>query len=148
MQTSPYQSAALPAITGHSFKVQLYNVCIPCHGNEGQALAQFVNSVVSNQVSQVRASLDYWATNAAPAALRSYGTLAWEYTNPGGLSSGGPGPTATLQTNIPVNIQKARFNLYAVYNDGSGGVHNPFYILTLLDTAEAWVQGELNQPNP
>jgi cytochrome c553 len=148
MQTSPYQSAAQPAITGHSFKVQLYGVCTPCHDGQGQALVQFMNSLVSNQVSQVKGSLDSWAINAAPPALRSFGTRAWEYANPGDLSSGGPGPTnATLQALIPVNIQKARFNLYSVYSDGSGGVHNPFYILTLLDTAAGWVQGELNKPS-
>ena len=149
MQTAPYQSQTKPAITGHSFEVQLYNACTPCHGSgQGQGLVQLMNLIVSNQVSQVVGSLDAWATNAAPPALRSYGTRAWEYANPGGLSSGGPGPTnATLQALIPVNIQKARFNLYSVYNDGSGGVHNPFYILTLLDTAEAWVQQQLTVPS-
>ena len=149
MQTSPYQSAAQPAITGHSFKVQLYNVCAPCHGaGQGQGLVEFMNLLVSNQVSQVKMDLDSWAATKAPAALTSYGPRAWEYANPGGLSSGGPGPTnAALQALIPVNIQKARFDLYSVYNDGSGGVHNPFYILTLLNTAAGWVQGELNQPS-
>jgi hypothetical protein len=156
MQTAPYQSAAQPAITGHSFKVQLYNVCTPCHGaGEGQGLAQLLNLIVSNQVSQVKMDLDAWATNTAastvPPALTSYGTNAWQYANPGtnALSSGGPGPTnATLQALIPVNIQKARFNLYAVYNDGSGGVHNPFYVLALLGAADAWVQGEMHKPDP
>jgi cytochrome c553 len=152
MQTAPYQSAAQPAITGHSFKVELYNVCIPCHGDEGQALSQFAQTVVSNLASQVRMDLDSWATNTGtstvPPALTNYGTLAWEYTNPGGLSAGGPGPTAALQALIPVNIQKARFNLYSVYSDGSWGVHNPFYALTLLDTADGWVQGELVRPPP
>ena len=148
MQTSPYQSAAQPAITGHGFKVQLYDVCTPCHDGEGQALVPFFNSLVSNQVSQVKHNLDSWATTKAPAALRSYGPRAWEYATPGGLSSGGPGPTnAALQSLISTNIQKARFNLYSVYNDGSGGVHNPFHILTLLDTAAGWVQGELNKPS-
>jgi hypothetical protein len=144
MQTAPYQSAAKPAITGHGFKVQVYNACTPCHDGQGQGLAQFVNLLVSNRVTQVKGSLDAWATNYAPQALRSYGPRAWEYANPGGLSSGGPGPTnAALQSLINTNIQKARFDLYSVYNDGSGGVHNPFYILTLLDTANAWVQGQM-----
>jgi hypothetical protein len=46
---------------------------------------------------------------------------------------------------IPVNIQKARFNLYLVLYDGSFGVHNPLFVVTLLDTAQSWVQAELNQ---
>ena len=52
-------------------------------------------------------------------------------------------PRRPLQSLINTNIQKARFDLYSVYNDGSGGVHNPFYALTLLDTANAWVQGQM-----
>jgi hypothetical protein len=149
MQTASYQSAAQPAITGHSFKVQLYNVCVPCHGSgTGEGLVSFLNLIVSNQISQVKMDLDAWAITKAPLALTNYGTLAWEYASPGGLSAGGPGPTnAYWQSLITNTIQKARFNLYSVYNDGSGGVHNPFYVLTLLETADAWVQGELNRTN-
>jgi hypothetical protein len=149
MQTLTNLSASPPAITGHGFKVQLFDVCTPCHGEgEGQGLVQFLNLIVSNQVSQVKMDLDSWATNKAPSALRGFGARAWEYVSPGGLSAGGPGPSATLQAIIPVNIQKARFDLYLVHNDGSGGVHNPFYVLDLLSTADAWVQGELNKPSP
>ena len=60
---------------------------------------------------------------------RSTGRRAWEYTMPGALSPGGPGPNAAEQTLIPDNIKKARFNLYLVLYDGSFGVHNPDYIL-------------------
>jgi hypothetical protein len=149
MQTEPYQSEAKPAITGHSFQVQLFNTCTPCHGNQGQGLVQFLNFIVSASVSQLKGSLDSWATNAAPPELRSYGTLAWEYANPGGLSSGGSGPTnAALQSLINTNIQKARFNLYSVYNDGSGGVHNPFFALNLLSNAQVWVEQQITHPTP
>jgi len=140
------QTQVQPAITGHSFKVELFNVCTPCHDDQGQGLVEFLSFVVTNRVSELKGSLDSWATNKAPSALKSYGTRAWEYVTPGDLSPGGPGPTAKLQALIPVNIQKARFDLYSVHNDGSGGVHNPAYVLTLLDTADAWVQGELNKP--
>ena len=37
----------------------------------------------------------------------------------------------------------ARFNLYLVFHDGSLGVHNPLYSLSLLDTAESMVEAEL-----
>jgi cytochrome c553 len=149
MQTSPYQSQAQPGTAGHGFKVQLYDTCTPCHGaGQGQGLVGLLNFIVSTKVSQVKSDLDNWAITKAPAALTNYGTRAWEYVNPGGLSSGGPGPASALQTNIPVNIQKARFDLYSVYNDGSSGVHNPFYVLYLLDNADWWVRGELNKPKP
>ena len=146
MQTAPYQSAAHPAISGHSCQIQLYNACTPCHDGQGQGLVQLLNFIVTNKVAQVKMDLDAWAVTKAPAILgtTSYSTNAWQYVNSGTnlLSSGAPGPTAALQLKIPVNIQKARFNLYSVYNDGSGGVHNPFYVLDLLNTADAWVLGE------
>jgi hypothetical protein len=112
-------------------------------------LAEFLNLIVTNKVALVTAELNTWALTKAPASLKSYGPRAWEYANPGGLSSGGTGPiNSTQQALIPVNIQKARFDLYSVYNDGSGGVHNPFYVLDLLSTADGWVQGELSKPSP
>lgn len=161
MQPAGNSDPALLQAGGHTFGLRytgaangvtntLYkeDACTPCHGDQGQELVEFMNSLISDLVSQVKRDLDSWATNSAPPALSGYGTLAWEYANPGGLSSGGPGPTnAALQSLIHTNIQKARFNLYLVYNDGSGGVHNPFYALELLDTAASWVQGQLNMPN-
>ena len=148
MQTSPFAGAQQPAITGHSFTMTNYAVCTPCHGPAAQGLAGLVQNIVTNEVSSVTASLRLWATTQAPAQLQTlYGTNAWEYTSPGGLSTGGPGPTnAAQQALIPVNIQKARFNLYLVFNDGSLGIHNPFYALNLLDAANFWVQEELNAP--
>jgi hypothetical protein len=101
-------------------------------------------------VAQVKLDLDKWALTKAPCVLGTniYGAQAWEYVFPGGLSSGRPTPPPQLQVKIPANIQKARFNLYSVYNDGSGGVHNPFFILDLLDIADAWVMEEQNKPCP
>jgi hypothetical protein len=144
MQKSRFVSEAQPAVTGHSFEVTTYNLCLNCHPFP-EALATFAMGTVSNQIQAVKFDLDYWATNKAPASLAKYGTLAWEYTTPGELSSRGPGPDATEQSQIPANIQKARFNLYVVLNDGSFGVHNPVYTITLLDTAEGWIEEELDQ---
>jgi hypothetical protein len=147
MQTSPYGGATQPADTGHSFRVTSYNFCADCHGTAGNAsnLMVFVaNQVIGPRINALQASLDLWATNKAPAALSAkYGTRAWEYTVPGALSPGGPGPTTAEQAEIPVNIKKARFNLYLVLYDGSMGVHNGTFGVALLDTAQAWVDQEL-----
>jgi hypothetical protein len=143
MQTSPFVSQTQPAVTGHSFNVATYNLCLPCHSLPEQ-LVTFVMGDISNQVQSIKSLLDQWAANKAPASLGKYGNLAWEYTTPGGLSSGGPGPDATEQTQIPENIRKARFNLYLVQNDGSFGVHNKNYTITLLQTAAAWIEEELD----
>ena len=42
-------------------------------------------------------------------------------------------------------IRVNRFNLYLVLYDGSYGVHNAPFAVTLLDTAANWVEEELNK---
>jgi hypothetical protein len=144
LHTAPYVSEAQPAVTGHSFGVTSYASCLQCHPLP-EGLMQLTASVITNQIQQVKAALDYWALNKAPLALRTkYGTRAWEYTTPGSLSPGGSGPTSGEQALIPVYLQKARFNLYVVLYDGSSGAHNARFASTLLDSAMNWVQAELN----
>jgi hypothetical protein len=148
LQSFPFQSPAQAAISGHgNFPVDSYGVCAGCHVSvvNTSNLVVFVNTLVAGQIRTVQASLDQWATNMAPAILGTaqYGTRAWEYTNPGELSPGGPGPNATQQDLIPVNIRKARFNLYLALYDGSFGVHNGPYTVELLQTALDWVNQEL-----
>jgi hypothetical protein len=144
MQSTNYVSENLPAVTGHSFQVQTFDSCLACHPLP-QQLAQFTTTAISNQVQSLKAQLDLWAATKAPASLRTnYGTSAWEYTSPGDLSPGSSGPSTTEQALIPINIQKARFNLYLVLYDGSYGVHNAGFAVTLLDAAQNWINQELN----
>ena len=145
MHTAPYVSEQQPAVTGHTFEVTSLESCLKCHPFP-EALVQFTSGAVSNQIQEVKSALDFWAVTKAPPALQSkYGTRAWEYTTPGSLSPGGPGPTSSEQALIPVTIQKARFNLYLVLHDGSYGVHNGPFAITLLDTAQNWVWAELTK---
>ena len=133
-----------PLLASHTYTVDTYDVCIQCHPFP-QSFVKFAQGAVTNEISQIKGLLDVWALTKAPPALQQkYGTRAWEYTNPGDLSPGGLGPDATEQAQIPVNIQKARFNLYLVLYDGSFGVHNGPYSFALLDAALNWVQQELN----
>jgi hypothetical protein len=151
MQTTPFVSQTQPAVTGHSLKVETYAVCLPCHDLSESLMAEnvaFVQNDVfkSYWIQNVINDLNLWAATKAPVSLWSkYGNLAWEYTTPGSLSLGGPGPDATEQTQIPANIRMARFNLYVVQNDGSFGVHNPEYARTLLEAAQDWIEEELDQ---
>ncbi len=151
MQTTPYVSPAAPGYAGHQFTVNSYEVCAECHGTVA-TVPEFMQQVeqfrmgISNQVQGLTLDLDYWATNNAPATLRSkYGAYAWEYSTPGGLSPGVlAGPSALEQALIPTNIQKARYNAYIIFSDQSLGVHNPDYVLDLLEQAETWIYDELN----
>ncbi len=145
MQTKDFESESSPAVSGHSFRVDRYDSCLSCHPFP-EALVELTTDVVSNRIQEIKGELDEWATTKAPDALRTnYGVLSWEYTNPGELSSGTNAPTSDDQALVPDAIKKARFNLYLINNDGSYGIHNPFYSLDLLDLAEAWVNEAMNQ---
>ena len=132
------------ATHSHTFTVDTYTVCKQCH-SDAAGLIHLTTNSISILIEGLKSSLDGWATNNAPAALRvKYGTRAWEYTTPGDLSPGGSGPNSTEQALIPTNIKKARFNLYLVLYDGSFGVHNVFFSQDLLFAAQAWVDEESN----
>lgn len=137
-----------------------YNVCANCH--DGQLAQTIFTPIFSNEVASVISGLNVWAATKAPAALRTSGTVAWEYSTPGGLfwqtnSSGFvaswtpnshvpfKGPSPANQALIPDNIKKARFDLYLFVNDGSLGVHNPTLSIGLLSAAEDFILDELNQ---
>lgn len=145
MQSEPYVSPDQPAASGHTFTVDKFDACVLCHAVP-EMLVDFTQDATKSRVQTVKNALDYWAINKAPAALRDkYGLLAWEYSTPGELSSGTAGPTTNEQALIPDLIKKARYNMYIVVSDGSYGVHNGPYSVTLLDTALAWVQEEVNK---
>jgi hypothetical protein len=147
VQTSPFQSEAMPANTGHQFGVNSFTICEQCHGPNASNLVDFAeNLFLPAQTSQVTAALNHWAATKAPAALYAkYGNRAWEYTTPGTLSSGGSGPTTAEQALIPANIKKARFNVYLANNDAASGIHNPLHVVALCSAAISFVQLELNQ---
>lgn len=144
MQTTSFVSASQPAVTGHAFEVNSYSLCLNCHPDPA-GLVQFVSNDVSNQIQLTKSLLNLWATNKAPAALQTNGTVPWEYTTAGDLSPGGSGPNPAGQTLIPNDIKKARFDLYLVLYDGSYGVHNGPYDIQLLQSAQNWVDGQLYQ---
>jgi hypothetical protein len=150
MQTAEHQAGPpeVAAVTGHKFEMDSYEVCAKCHGSAAAARGLrdiILTPVITNLINSIKSDLDTWAATKAPASLRTkYGSRAWEYTTPGDLSPGGPGPDASEQLLIPDNIKKARFNLYLVVNDGSLGVHNPHHCLNLLILADDWVQQELS----
>ena len=143
------EPSSTAAAHNHSLAIN-YNVCANCHdGREAQA---FLTPYLSNQVSTVISVLNNWAARQAPAGLHSNGWIAWEYTNPGGVTwqTNGAGyvtswsltapvnftgPNTAAQALIPDNIKQARFDLYLFLNDGSLGAHNPEYAMTLLNAA-------------
>ncbi len=119
-------------MSGHSFKMESYQVCAECHESDENAelFAAFLSQVVTDRMGKVKAGLIVWAAERAPAEIRKYGTLAWEYDNAGQLSnplglSTIRGPVSNSdsakdeQKYVPTNIKKARFNLYLVLHDAA-----------------------------
>lgn len=143
--------------SGHRFAVTSYETCASCHGTAANAagFVGFVRGIITNLTQQVKIDLDRWALTQAPPQLRKYGALAWEYQQPGHLSNSDAtahGPIADRldesrdeQHLIPAGLRKARFNLYLVLNDGSYGVHNGPYAISLLLAAQEWIQQELEE---
>ena len=127
---------------GHSFRVQSFDLCRTCHSNP-ELLVSFTTNAVTYQIQRDKAALDFWATLKAAPVLQKYGARAWEYSHPGTLSGSGPAPATAEQPLIPPAIQKARFNLYLIVNEGSFGVHNGPYAVDLLDRAYEMVLEEL-----
>jgi hypothetical protein len=147
MQTEDYESEEEPAVTGHRFAVESYDVCRSCHVDP-EGLADLAMMAVGGRILSVKALLDEWGANYSPEILRTnYGELAWEYTNSGDLSEGS-GPSSAEQSFIPEGIQKARFNLYLALYDGSLGIHNGKYSVDLLDAAYEWVLAEFTAEMP
>jgi hypothetical protein len=149
MPVTPPESGVTAGESGHSFAVRAFDNCLDCHPDP-EMLAEFTISAVQDQVQQVKSWLEIWGSTKAPEVLRAkYGVRAWEYTSPGELSNPpgvtAPGPAADEQALIPDAIRKARFNLYLVQRDGSFGVHNGPYAITLLNAARNWVREELQK---
>ena len=158
--------AASGGAPSHSFTV-VTNICANCHDASqlpSLPLTAYAPGL-SNQIAGLIVSLNQWAATKAPAVLKTNG-VAWEYPTADGLawqtnSSGAligwtqseqtlpafNGPAAAFQsslTNYP-GVLKARFNLYLVLNDGSLGAHNWLYSIFLLDSAQYFIQQELNK---
>jgi hypothetical protein len=146
-------SATTPNYSGHTFEVR-FEGCVQCHISTDIAgtIKETVQTVTKSQIDDVRAMLDRWATNKAPAALKGkYGRLAWEYNNPGDLSNPKAdatlrGPTTAEQADVPEAIKQARMNLYLVQYDGSFGVHNGKYARHLLNVARTNINTALSAP--
>jgi hypothetical protein len=156
-----HMQADAPPACGNSHALTVsYTVCANCH--DGQAAQAALTPLLSNQVAAVISGLNEWAARQAPPQLITNGVVPWEYSTAGGLtwqtnSSGAvtgwslqdtvnfSGPNAAGQALIPDTIKQARFDLYLVVSDGSMGVHNPFYALELLSSAQEFILEQLEE---
>ncbi|MEY4388016.1 MAG: hypothetical protein RLY20_3299 [Verrucomicrobiota bacterium] len=129
-------------VTGHTFALATNN-CTLCHGSVPNYEEQ--RTTISNRIVGVVALLNKWATNNGPAIFgtnySNYLQNGWEYTTISSLATvTNAGPSGSDAAKVPDPIKQARFNLYMVNNDGSGGVHNPGFSSYLITDASNKVQ--------
>jgi len=141
----------------HSTLITSDTVCMNCHTVPPAVLEEYyLTPAISNSVTTLITALNRWAALQTNSLLTVSNVVAWEYTNPGGLtwrtnSAGNvtgwslnnpvtfTGPGTAGQALIPDQVKRTRFNLYVVLNDGSFGVHNPTLAVNLLDAAQIWM---------
>jgi predicted CXXCH cytochrome family protein len=116
MYTDEYQQGPpeVPAITGHTWAIN-FEACAPCHES-----AEAAEILVESLQTMVQARLD-----GITAALGDPST--WEYSCCGGPAN---------QGGISTEVKKARFLKKYIERDGSLGVHNGGYVLSMLEAAE------------
>ena len=124
MREKEYDSDDAPAITGHAFAVDTAG-CLAsgCHPTE-----QGVQNDLEVLQTEVATRLDAIATRLGDPAT-------WEY------SSGG-GPDSDGQALVSDEIKQSRFLYHYILSDGSLGVHNPWYVDSMLDKAEILLNEE------
>jgi len=107
-------------LQSHTFTVKL-DACAPCHTvSDAAARRVATQDDITNRLLAVESRLQTWAQ--AAGGDPNY----WDYSGNGGASD---------QTQVPLAVQRARYNYYFVILDGSFGVHNGFYARYLLDVA-------------
>jgi hypothetical protein len=114
MYRKDFGSEQAPAIAGHTFQVT-FEGCMTtgCHSTGIESRLETFQANVQERLDEIEDRLGDPAT--------------WEYS-----SEGGPMDQSTISD----NVKKIRFLLKYVEADGSRGVHNPDYVLSMLDEAE------------
>lgn len=108
----------------HTMTVSFDTSCAPCH-SAGDAAARYaIRGVIEANLVALKTRLGNWAkAKFGDADL-------WEYT-----TNIPAGKTAPPQSQIPIEVKRARHNYYLVTFDGSFGVHNSTYTRYLLNMA-------------
>jgi hypothetical protein len=128
-------------VTGHSFELDTKGCALNgCHTSGTPDIEGF-QAKNTNDIANVVALLNQWATNYGPALFGAnypkYLQNGWEYNTIGALATiTNAGPTGADALKVPDLVKMARFNLYMVLNDGSLGAHNPKYVPYLIKNAE------------
>lgn len=112
----------------HSFTVSYDKGCNPCHTpTDAAARATSIKSEILDGLLGVKTRMEKWATT------KFQNDLFWEYTS----NITAEGFTAPAQTQVPIEVKRARHNYYFIVRSGDYGVHNAPYAKHLIAVANA-----------
>lgn len=112
----------------HTFTVSYDKGCAPCHtASDAAARADTLKSTVLNGLDSLLSRMEAWALDKL--GNKDY----WGYSS------------SRDQTQVPIQVKRARHNYYFIIRSGDYGIHNPAYVKTLLRVANQNMD-ELNVP--
>ncbi|MGC8784611.1 MAG: multiheme c-type cytochrome [Armatimonadota bacterium] len=111
----------------HTFTVSYDIGCSPCHtAADAAARVQATKSQIEQGLLALRSRLQAWSQ-------QTFGDPdLWDYTT---LIPAGK--TAPPQSQVPIEVKRARHNYWFILRDSSFGVHNAAYARYLLEVANA-----------
>ncbi len=117
----------------HTFTVSLDTSCAPCHtATDAAARENTIQTQIQNGMAALRARMANWAATVGAGGFKDSTGIAWEYS--GNIPATVVVPkTPTWQSQIPIEIKRARHNYYLLLLDRSYGVHNFVYAQYLLN---------------
>jgi hypothetical protein len=125
----------------HTFTVSLDTSCSPCHTpTDAAAREASVRGEVLNDLLSLRTRMENWAKAhfaTAPAGWTGSTSDLWNYYT---LASADPDQqniSKGIQSQIPIEIRRARLNYYFIILDRSFGVHNTPYVRQLIDFSQS-----------
>jgi hypothetical protein len=121
----------------HTFTVSLDTSCAPCHtAADAAARENSIQAQVQNGMAALRARMANWVSTVGAGGYTDSTGVAWDYSS--NIPSTVTVPkTPAWQTQIPIEIKRARHNYYLLLLDRSYGVHNFVYATYLLNQSNA-----------
>lgn len=112
----------------HTFTVSFDTGCAPCHtAADAAARASSIKTQTLSDLVALRTRMESWAKG-------KFGNVDyWDYTSI--ITADGGTPPA--QTQVPIEVKRARHNYYFIIRSGDYGVHNAPYAKHLLTVANS-----------
>lgn len=120
----------------HTFTVSVDTSCAPCHtATDAAAREGSVRNEVLSGLLVLRTRLETWAKThftTLPAGWTGTAGDLWNYYTLASSDTAQQPISQGIQSQIPIEIRRARLNYYFIILDRSFGIHNTPYVRQLL----------------